>query len=72
MQQDEKGNRKSSKFCDIYYIKTMEMYCVSCKKNAVNGNSNTRKIKQNRLIILSNYAICGKKKLKILKTQKIK
>ena len=41
----------------------METYCVSCKKYTANENSNVRKTKQNRLMLLSNYAIYGKKKL---------
>ena len=48
------------KFCLIYYIKIMA-YCVSCKKNTVNENSNVRKTKQNILTLLSNCAICDKK-----------
>ena len=48
------------KFCLIYYIKIMEAYCVSCKRNTVNENSNVRKTKQNILTLLSNCAICGK------------
>ena len=35
----------------------MEMYCVSCKKYPPNENSSVRKTKQNRLMLLSNYAI---------------
>ena len=40
----------------------MEIYCVSCKKYTANENSNVRKTKQNRLMLLSNCAIFGKKK----------
>ena len=40
----------------------METYCVSSKKNTANKNSSVRKTKQNRLILLSNCAVCGKKK----------
>ena len=40
----------------------MESYCVSCKKYTANENSTVRKIKQNRLMILSNCSISGKKK----------
>ena len=40
----------------------METYCVSCKKHTGNENSSVRKAKQNRLMLLSNCAICGKKK----------
>ena len=38
------------------------MYCASCKKYAANKNLNGRKAKQNRLMLLSNCAVCGKKK----------
>ena len=41
----------------------METYCDSCKKNTANKNSNVRKTKQNRLMLLSNCAIYGKKKI---------
>ena len=37
----------------------METYYVSCKKNNGNENSNARKTKQNRLMLLSNWAACG-------------
>ena len=30
---DERRNQKFLKCCGICYIKTMETYCVSCKKN---------------------------------------
>ena len=40
----------------------METYCVSCKKNNANKNSGVRRTKQNRLILVSSFAICGKKK----------
>ena len=39
----------------------METYCVSCKRNTVNENSRVRKAKQNRLMLLSNCTLCGKK-----------
>ena len=47
----------------------METYCVSYKKNSENENSRVRKTKQNRLMLLSNYAVCGKKKLTFIKNQ---
>ena len=28
----EEDIKKSSKCCGIYYVRTMETYCVSCKK----------------------------------------
>ena len=40
----------------------METYCVSSKKYTANKNSNVQKTKQNRLMLLSNCAICSKKK----------
>ena len=42
-------------------MKTMETFCLSCRKYAANENSNVRKNKQNRLMVLSNCAVCGKK-----------
>ena len=41
----------------------MKTYCVSCKNYTANENSIVRKTKQNRLMLLSNYAVCGKKKI---------
>ena len=40
----------------------MGTYCVSCKKNTAIKNSSDRKNKQNSLMLVSNCAICGKKK----------
>ena len=45
----------------------METYCISCKKYTATENSNVRKTKQNRLMLLSNRAICGKKKSTFIK-----
>ena len=39
----------------------MERHCVSCKINTGNENLNVKKTKQNRLMLLSNCAVCGKK-----------
>ena len=49
----------------------METYCVSCTKNAKNKNSSLRKTKQNRLMFLSNCAVCGKKKSTSIKNQEL-
>ena len=50
----------------------METYRVSCKKKTANKNSSVRKTKQNRLMILSNCGVCGKKKNKLsLKVKKL-
>ena len=53
----------------MYYIKTMETYSVSCKKNTVNKNSTLTRTKQNRLMLVSNCAISGKKKSKFIINQ---
>ena len=43
----------------------METYYITYKKkNTVKENSSVRRTKQNRLMPLSNCAICGKKKKK--------
>ena len=49
----------------------METYCVSCEKYTVNKNSCVSKTKQNRLMLLLNCTICGKKKVNFYKKQKI-
>ena len=49
----------------------METYCVSCKKYAANENSNVIKTKQNRLIPLSNYVVCGKRKSTFIKNKEL-
>ena len=53
---------KSPRNAVLYYIKSMKTFCVSCKKNTASENLSARKAKQNRLILLSNSAVCGKKK----------
>ena len=35
-----------------YTIKTMETYCVSCKKNTAYESSSVRRSKQNRLMLI--------------------
>ena len=52
----------------------METYCASCKKkkkNTANENPSVRKTKQNRLMLLLKYAICGKKKSRFIKSQEL-
>ena len=49
----------------------MEKYCVSCKKNTMSKNSSVRKTQQNKLMLLSNCAICGKTKLTIIKNKEL-
>ena len=48
-----------------------ETFCVSCKKYTANKNSSFRKTKQNRLMLLSNGAVCGKKKSTFRKTKEL-
>ena len=40
----------------------METIVSVVKKHTANENSNVRKTKQNRLMLLSNFAACAKKK----------
>ena len=49
----------------------MKTYCVSCKKNIESGNSSVRKTKQKRLMLSSNCAVCGKKKLRFVKNPEL-
>ena len=53
----------------VQYIKAMESYCVSSKKNTANENSSLKETKQNRLMLLSNCAVCGNKKSTFLKNK---
>ena len=47
----------------------MKTYCVSGKKYTANENSSFRKTKQNRLMILSNCGVCGKKNSTFIKNK---
>ena len=49
----------------------METYCVSCKKYTANENSNLRKTKQKRLMLLSNCTVYGKKTSTFIKNKKL-
>ena len=49
----------------------METYCVRCKKYTANENSSVRKTKQNRLMLLSNCAVSGKKKSTFIKNEEL-
>ena len=48
----------------------METYCVSYKNNTGNKNFNVRITEQNGLMLVSNCAICGKKKPRFVKKTK--
>ena len=50
-----------------HYLKTIETYRVSYKKNIGNKNLNIKKTKQSRLMLLSNCAVCGKENLVLIK-----
>ena len=47
----------------------METYCVSCKKNTANKNTSARKTKQSILMLLSNWAVCDRKKSGFIENQ---
>ena len=47
------------------------MYFVSCKKYIANENSSAKKTKQDKLMLLSNCAICFKKKLTFIENQEL-
>ena len=49
----------------------METCCISCKKNTANKNSCVRRTKQNRLMLVLNCALYGKKKLRFIKNYKM-
>ena len=49
----------------------MEKHCVRCKRYNANENSNVRKTKQNRLMLLSNFAIRGKKNSTFMKSKEL-
>ena len=49
----------------------METYCDSCKKYTENKSSNVRKNKQKRLMLLLNYAACGKNEPTFIKNKEL-
>ena len=49
----------------------METYYVSCKKYTANEDSSVRKTKQNWLMLLSNYAVCWRKKSAFMKYKEL-
>ena len=55
----------------VVHRKTMEMYYFTCKKNTGNKNSSVKRTKQNRLMLVSNCAACGKKKSSFIKNQEV-
>ena len=47
----------------------MKSYCLKCKKDTENINSNVLKTSNDRTMILSKCAICGSKKSRFIKKQ---
>ena len=45
----------------------MKTYCVSCNKINANQNFSVKNTKENRLMFLSNCAVCGKKNQALFK-----
>ena len=50
----------------------MESYCLKCRKYTENINPQVSSTSNDRTMILSKYAICGSKKSKFIKQQKVK
>ena len=50
----------------------MEIYCVKCRKNTKNLNSNIFKAKNGRLVMQSKCAECGFKMSRFLKKEEAK
>ena len=47
-----------------------DTYCLVCKKYTENTNPKIVRNRQNRIMIQSNFAICGSKKSRFIKEQK--
>ena len=60
---NEKRNKKSGNFLGINYIKTMETFCISCKKYTAKENSSVEKTEQNTLMLLSGAVVIIKNRL---------
>ena len=58
---------KNPKNAKIILYKTMGRYCVTCKKNTANENSSVRRTKRIKLMLVSNCAVCVKKKSRFIK-----
>ena len=50
----------------------MKTYCVKCRKDTENLNSNIFKTKNNRLIMQSKFSVCVIKKSRLMKEQEAK
>ena len=47
-------------------------YCLKSKEKTESKNPKLAKTKNGRIIVLSNFTVCGNKKLKFIKEQKTK
>ena len=54
-----------------YIMQNQSKPIVSVVRNTENKNSNVRRTKENRLMILSNCAVCGRKKSAFIKNEEI-
>ena len=63
--------KKPWNFCRVCSTKTMETYCVNCKKYTATKNLIAIKSKQKRLMLFSNWAIYGKRKTTFVKNQEL-
>ena len=54
----------------VLHIKAMGTYCIICKKYS-KPNSSVKRSRQNRLILVLNCVICGRKKSKFIKNQEV-
>ena len=50
----------------------MKSYCLKCRKDTENINPRVSKISNDRIMVLSKCAICGSKKSRFIKNQKVK
>ena len=50
----------------------MKSYCLKCRKDTENINPKVSKTSNNRIMVLSKYAICGSKKSRFIKNQEAK
>ena len=50
----------------------MKLYCLKYRKDTENINSKVSRTSNNRIMILSKYAICGSKKSRFIKNQETK
>ena len=51
----------------MHKYKTVLSYFLNCKKNTENINSRVSKTSNNKTMLLAKYAICGRKKSRLIK-----